>query len=144
MKYFFLLIILLIFSCNFGSVSKKGSAENATYLNHNDSVSYVGKETCKECHFDIYNSFIQTGMGQSFDLATKSKSVLDENNNPLIYDEITSGRRQTNGGVHAGGNTINEFGTFPVPDIVDGRWLKVLGNEIEKPKKITNDERPPV
>ena len=30
---------------------------------------------------------------------------------------------------------------FPVPDIVDGRWLKVLGNEIEKPKKITNDER---
>ncbi|MBT4217587.1 MAG: pilus assembly protein TadD, partial [Flavobacteriales bacterium] len=30
---------------------------------------------------------MQTGMGQSFTHATKIKSVLDENNNPLIYDE---------------------------------------------------------
>ena len=27
-------------------------------------------------------------MGQSYSRATKTKSVLDENNNPLIYDEI--------------------------------------------------------
>jgi len=29
---------------------------------------------------------------------------------------------------------------FPVPDMVDGRWIKDLGNEIEKPTKV-NDER---
>ena len=29
---------------------------------------------------------MQTGMGKSFSHATKTKSVLDENNNPLIFD----------------------------------------------------------
>ena len=29
-------------------------------------------------------------MGQSYSLATKTKSVLDENNNPLIYDNINN------------------------------------------------------
>ena len=88
MKYLFLFLITLIFSCNNSTISEKDSVNNTHYLNHNDNVSYVGKETCKECHFDIYNSFVNTGMGQSFDVATKSKSVLDDNNNPLIYDEI--------------------------------------------------------
>ena len=88
MKYLFLIFIPLVFSCNNATVSEIGDSENDIYLNHNDSVSYVGKETCKECHFDIYNSYMETGMGKSFGVATKSKSVLDDNNNPLIYDEI--------------------------------------------------------
>ena len=88
MKYLFLIFIPLVFSCNNATVSEIGDSENNIYLNHNDSVSYVGKETCKECHFDIYNSYMETGMGKSFGVATKSKSVLDDNNNPLIYDEI--------------------------------------------------------
>jgi len=88
MRFLFLLFIPLIFSCNNATVSEVIHSKNNIYLNHNDSVSYVGKETCKQCHFDIYNSFMETGMGKSFDLATKSKSVLDNNNNPLIYDEI--------------------------------------------------------
>ena len=88
MRYLFLLIFPLFFSCNNVSVSKVNHSENNIYLNHNDSVSYVGKETCKQCHFDIYNSYMETGMGKSFAVATKSKSVLDKNNNPLIYDEV--------------------------------------------------------
>ena len=88
MRYLFLLIFPLFFSCNNASVSKVNHSENNIYLNHNDSVSYVGKETCKQCHFDIYNSYMETGMGQSFAVATKSKSVLADSNNPLIYDEI--------------------------------------------------------
>jgi hypothetical protein len=88
MRHLFLLIFPLFLSCNNASVSKVNHSENNIYLNHNDSVSYVGKETCKQCHFDIYNSYMETGMGQSFAVATKSKSVLDKNNNPLIYDEV--------------------------------------------------------
>ena len=80
-------LIILIFSCNNENVSEYKELPDEIYLNHNDSVQYVGKETCKQCHSEIYNSFMQTGMGQSFSHATKTKSVLDENNNPLIYDE---------------------------------------------------------
>ena len=88
MKYLVILIFTLLFSCNSGEITTYQEGCENIYLNHNDSVSYVGKEKCKDCHWDIYNSFLETGMGQSFSHASKTKSVLDENNNPLIYDNI--------------------------------------------------------
>jgi hypothetical protein len=88
MKYLFLLIFTLLFSCNSGEITTYQEGSENVYLNHKDSVSYVGKEKCKDCHLDIYNSFLETGMGQSFSHASKTKSVLDENDNPLIYDNI--------------------------------------------------------
>jgi len=51
--------------------------EVSLYLNHNDSARYVGMNTCKQCHAGIYKTFIETGMGKSFDLATKEKSSAD-------------------------------------------------------------------
>ncbi len=51
-----------------------------TYLNHSDSARYVGMNTCKLCHQGIYNTFINTGMGKSFDIATKLKSSGDFKN----------------------------------------------------------------
>ncbi|MDI9339138.1 MAG: tetratricopeptide repeat protein [Sediminibacterium sp.] len=51
--------------------------DSLTYLNHSDSAKYVGMATCKLCHQDIYNTFIKTGMGKSFDLATPQKSSGD-------------------------------------------------------------------
>lgn len=51
-----------------------------TYLNHSDSARYVGMNTCKLCHQGIYNTFINTGMGKSFDIATRSKSSGDFKN----------------------------------------------------------------
>jgi hypothetical protein len=87
MRFILFLLIILTISCNNEKISEYNEHPDEIYLNHNDSVQYVGKETCKQCHSEIYNSFMQTGMGQSFSHATKTKSVLDENNNPLIYDE---------------------------------------------------------
>lgn len=58
-----------------------------TYLNHNDSVSYLGINTCKQCHSDIYESFIRTGMGSSFGEANSNKSVAKLNSHSVIYDE---------------------------------------------------------
>ena len=63
----FLLATLLLFSCQRGKVS-----DYTTYLNHNDTVKYVGKEECRMCHSEIYDSYMQTGMGQSFHFAVKS------------------------------------------------------------------------
>ena len=47
----------------------------------------VGMQTCRGCHDDVYKTFIQTGMGQSFGLATKEKSAADFSpTHALVYD----------------------------------------------------------
>jgi tetratricopeptide (TPR) repeat protein len=56
------------------------------YLNINDTVKYVGAHTCMLCHQDIYNSFIHTGMGESFDVASKAKSSAKFGPHVLVYD----------------------------------------------------------
>lgn len=55
----------------------------------NPEAQYVGMETCKNCHTGIYESFMQTGMGQSWGVATKQKSSADFSNaKALVYDSI--------------------------------------------------------
>jgi tetratricopeptide (TPR) repeat protein len=61
--------------------------ESPTYLNHADSARYVGINTCKQCHLDIYKTFIETGMGKSFDLATRQKSSGDYHTS-VVHDKI--------------------------------------------------------
>lgn len=90
---FFLLIPVLIFAFNFcdnSSHSEKPEKKNTDtllYLNYSDTAKYVGMNTCKLCHQNIYNTFIKTGMGKSFDLASKSKSSGDFTKSS-IYDKI--------------------------------------------------------
>lgn len=57
------------------------------YLNHSDSAKYVGIHTCKLCHQDIYNTYIKTGMGKSFDVASRQKSSGDYHTS-IVYDKI--------------------------------------------------------
>ena len=83
MKYgFYFLVTFFIFSCQRGEVSNYKE-----YLNHNDTVKYVGMNECKICHLEIYNSFTQTGMGKSLSPAVKINSSLANKPN-LIYDTI--------------------------------------------------------
>lgn len=56
------------------------------YLNHSDTARYVGMQNCRLCHQKIYDSFIQTGMGQSFATATKQKSSASFQSSTVIYD----------------------------------------------------------
>ncbi|MEO6302506.1 MAG: tetratricopeptide repeat protein [Bacteroidia bacterium] len=63
--------------------------DSSLYLNHSDSAKYVGMNTCKLCHQDIYNTFIKTGMGKSLGLATKEKSAGDFSN-ASIYDKFSN------------------------------------------------------
>ena len=74
---------LLLFACQRGEVSNY-----TQYLNHNDTVKYVGKQECRVCHAEIYDSYMQTGMGQSFHFATKEHSALTTSEMPLIHDSI--------------------------------------------------------
>ena len=73
--------------CNNSNKPAPETANIHTYLNLNDTVKYVGINTCKQCHPDIYNTFIQTGMGKSFDHATKEKSAGKFDAHALIYDK---------------------------------------------------------
>lgn len=57
------------------------------YLNTNDTVKYVGAHTCMLCHQNIYNSFIHTGMGESFDVASKKKSAAEFGPHIVVYDK---------------------------------------------------------
>jgi hypothetical protein len=68
------------------SCKEQSSKAESPYLNHSDSAKYVGINTCKQCHQDIYNTFIETGMGKSFDLASQSKSSANFHQNKPIYD----------------------------------------------------------
>ncbi len=59
---------------------------SGTYLNHNDTVKYAGIEKCKICHYDHYQTYIHTGMGMSFDSATRQKSAAVLGKDSIIYD----------------------------------------------------------
>lgn len=60
------------------------------YASLSDSVHYVGINTCAGCHRDIYDSYIQTGMGKSFDVASVQKSSAVVSRNTIIHDHFKS------------------------------------------------------
>ena len=78
-----MLFFIVLLSCNRGEVSVYTS-----YLNHNDTIKYVGKEQCRMCHAEIYDSYIQTGMGKSLHYATKEHSALANSDMQLVHDHI--------------------------------------------------------
>lgn len=85
-----IIYILLFFAafvlvyCNQPSNQVKNTS---LYLNLQDSVDYIGMETCRSCHANVYHTFIETGMGQSFDKATREKSGADFGSHAIVYDE---------------------------------------------------------
>lgn len=73
----FTIAVFVFTACSdLNSVSEKKieTADTIVYLNHSDSARYVGMTTCKQCHQSIYTTFIETGMGRSFERASKTKS----------------------------------------------------------------------
>jgi len=80
------------FFCN--SPSPEGNSgeqqtEHSPWLNvYDTSAHYVGMDVCRGCHPGIYETFIQTGMGQSFGKATREKSAADFSpEHAVVYDK---------------------------------------------------------
>lgn len=86
---FFLILStwLLVVFCN---SEKKTADEHLPFLNINDTVKYVGMQACRRCHENVYQSFIHTGMGQSFDTASPHKSSAKFDEHSLVYDSINN------------------------------------------------------
>jgi len=76
------------FFCSQPGKSSAGATDTSSWRNvYDTSVHYVGMETCRGCHPDVYNTFIQTGIGQSFGYATRQKSAADFSpEHALVYD----------------------------------------------------------
>ncbi len=54
---------------------------------YDTGAHYVAMQTCRSCHEPIYQTFIQTGMGQSFGTANKEKTAADFSSaHALVYD----------------------------------------------------------
>ena len=81
----FCCFVFFVTSCQKGKIS-----EYSEYLNHNDTVKYVGKEQCRVCHAEIYDSYVQTGMGRSFNHAIKQHSALYHSNMDVIKDTLNN------------------------------------------------------
>lgn len=64
------------------------SAMHSQWRNvYDSSATYVGKEVCRNCHQPTYDSFMQTGMGQSFAPATRLKSAASFGTHDIVYDK---------------------------------------------------------
>lgn len=79
-----LLAAVLLVYCNSNNIAKPSTS---TYLNLVDTVDYVGMQTCRTCHYNVYETYIQTGMGRSFDRATPQKSDASFGDHALVYHE---------------------------------------------------------
>lgn len=78
--------VFTVAQCTQNTPETKINEPALTYLNHSDTVGYVGIETCKQCHYDIYQTFVKTGMGSSFGVADTAKSIANINGHSLLTD----------------------------------------------------------
>jgi hypothetical protein len=82
-----LIAIFCLAQCQQASHETASIPDKPVWWNHADSVGYVGIETCKSCHYDIYQSYRETGMGRSFGRATAQRSAMDSGHTDL-FDSI--------------------------------------------------------
>lgn len=79
------LILCLLWQCNL-PFSENEQSPPEIYLNHHDTVRYVGMKECIECHYEIYQSYMQTGMGRSFGVASPDRSASVIGEDSIVFD----------------------------------------------------------
>lgn len=82
-------LLLPAFFCNSPEEKPVVQEGSSAWRNvYDTSIQYVGMEKCRTCHEEVYQTFIQTGMGQSWDYATHVKSAADFSpEHALVYDK---------------------------------------------------------
>jgi hypothetical protein len=83
------LISILVMEAGCKQKVQEGKEEHphgSNYASLDPKNGYVGSAACSSCHQSIYDSFKQTGMGMSFDEATRRKSSGDFKNHAPVYD----------------------------------------------------------
>jgi len=88
-----------------------------------DSVGYVGKEVCRSCHAEIYDSYMETGMGRSWGLAPGHSKASWTGISTVVYDKYLDMHYQSIRKEE--GIFIQEFRLDEQGDTVHRRWEKV-------------------
>lgn len=85
-----LLLVPIVFGfyCSSPGDGLEQPAPELSWLNLHDTVDYVGMDACKQCHADVHASYRHTGMGSSFDNASRTKSSAEITNHSLVYDKF--------------------------------------------------------
>ncbi|MCX6350705.1 MAG: multiheme c-type cytochrome [Bacteroidetes bacterium] len=86
----FLLSIFVVMVSSWRCSNQPQKTKEPVFLNLHDTVKYVGIEACRKCHEDIYKTYIQTGMGQSFAKATKHKSAGHFMGSEILHDPYSN------------------------------------------------------
>ncbi|MFZ7113829.1 MAG: multiheme c-type cytochrome [Bacteroidota bacterium] len=76
--------VFIFISCN----RTETSNQVKEYSSLSDSTEYIGKEACRQCHSDKFETFIHTGMGKSFDTASITKSAGRFDGHSVIKDHF--------------------------------------------------------
>jgi Tfp pilus assembly protein PilF len=77
-----LIALGVVASCS-RSVSEVGTG---TYLNLDPQVQYVGREQCQSCHQEIYDSYLETGMGQSLYRPDSARAIEETGAGVVVHD----------------------------------------------------------
>ncbi len=80
-----LAMLALLSACRSESEAPSGRSDGI-YLNMDPSVEFVGKETCRSCHMDRYDTYILSEMGRSFKPARLSNSAARFEGIKPVYD----------------------------------------------------------
>lgn len=86
------LIILILFFALAPGMNLRCKTDSSSQLNLYASLDssnyYTGMHTCRDCHSNIYNTYIHTGMGLSFDHSSREKSAADFNIHQPVFDSL--------------------------------------------------------
>lgn len=88
-KHFLVVLALCLSILIFSMCNRQNeiAVKHLPFISLTDSsVRYVGKEKCITCHHNIEQTFHHTGMGQSWDQATPSRSKALFGGHQVVYD----------------------------------------------------------
>jgi len=82
-------VTLPAFFCTPSQEDNVDVAHGSAWKNvYDTSVRYVGMDKCRTCHEAVYQTYKETGMGKSWDHATRQKSAADFTpGHALVYDK---------------------------------------------------------
>ena len=91
MYKYFIIISVLILPLFLAYCTKSEDREyervKKMFRNLGDSAEYVGMNTCLSCHKNVHDTYKETGMGRSFDLARPWRSDATFDEHAIVYDK---------------------------------------------------------
>ena len=88
MKAWLAIVSLTLFAClSYYCTVSEPAKQPGGYLNLSNSVGYVGINSCKKCHSEIYESYIKTGKAKSFGPATHPVNSEAISGLAAVYDK---------------------------------------------------------